>query len=189
MSQSKEELLLHAALRLFNEYGFHGTATAKISKEAGVSTGTLYNYFESKEVLIYKLYVYIKTELCQYTIDRMTEGKTTVDSIESLWSSMVWWAIEHPDYYKFKEAFYRSPYIEVMNKDDIVEANKPLLEIAYKTMGRLMSASEHNPLLTEYFTGALNATINYIHNNKVEDIDLAIKNGFDLLWSGISRKM
>ena len=48
----KEELILTTALELFSQYGYLGTSMQSISKEAGVSKGNLYNYFESKEVLL-----------------------------------------------------------------------------------------------------------------------------------------
>lgn len=48
----KRKAIMEAALKLFTERGFHGTTTTQISKEAGVATGTLFNYFPTKEDLI-----------------------------------------------------------------------------------------------------------------------------------------
>jgi len=50
--KQKEELILSAALKLFSENGFLGTSMQNISKEAGVSKGNIYNYFESKDDLL-----------------------------------------------------------------------------------------------------------------------------------------
>jgi AcrR family transcriptional regulator len=38
-----------AALHVFTRLGFHGTSVRDIAKEAGVSIGNLYNYYETKE--------------------------------------------------------------------------------------------------------------------------------------------
>jgi len=46
--KDKRTAIIEAALKLFTERGFHGTSTAQISKEAGVATGTLFNYFPTK---------------------------------------------------------------------------------------------------------------------------------------------
>lgn len=43
---------MNVALELFADEGFHGTTISKIAKEAGISKGLLYNYFESKDDLI-----------------------------------------------------------------------------------------------------------------------------------------
>lgn len=44
--------ILDAALKLFAERGFHNASISQITKEAGISKGLLYNYFEKKEDLI-----------------------------------------------------------------------------------------------------------------------------------------
>jgi len=51
------EKIQSAALKLFIGKGITGTTTKEIAKKAGVSEGTIYNYFESKGDLAYKLFV------------------------------------------------------------------------------------------------------------------------------------
>jgi AcrR family transcriptional regulator len=41
----KREAILGAALELFAERGFHGTAVPQIADKAGVGAGTIYRYF------------------------------------------------------------------------------------------------------------------------------------------------
>jgi TetR/AcrR family transcriptional regulator, mexJK operon transcriptional repressor len=47
----KRALILQAAVKLFSENGFAETPIAAIAKEAGVSFGTVFTYFETKETL------------------------------------------------------------------------------------------------------------------------------------------
>ncbi|MBN2340496.1 MAG: TetR/AcrR family transcriptional regulator [Deltaproteobacteria bacterium] len=56
--RSKEtvEIILTAARELFVELGFAGTTTNKIAARAGVSIGSLYQYFPNKTVLLGALY-------------------------------------------------------------------------------------------------------------------------------------
>jgi AcrR family transcriptional regulator len=51
------EKIQSAALKLFIRKGITATTTKEIAKKAGVSEGTIYNYFESKGDLAYKLFV------------------------------------------------------------------------------------------------------------------------------------
>jgi AcrR family transcriptional regulator len=44
-------VLLDAALSVFTEHTFGGAAVAEVAKRAGMSVGTLYRYFPSKEAL------------------------------------------------------------------------------------------------------------------------------------------
>src|SRR5215472_2812736 len=42
-----------AAIRLFDEKGFHGASLRDIGTTAGLTQGTIYNYVESKEDILY----------------------------------------------------------------------------------------------------------------------------------------
>jgi AcrR family transcriptional regulator len=52
----KREAIFAAALELFAERGFHGTAVPLVAEKAKVGAGTIYRYFESKEALVNALY-------------------------------------------------------------------------------------------------------------------------------------
>jgi AcrR family transcriptional regulator len=50
--EEKRGEILHAAWRCMARSGFRGTSTADICKEAGISPGHLYHYFDSKEAIV-----------------------------------------------------------------------------------------------------------------------------------------
>ncbi len=56
--KKKELLIIESALILFSEDGFNGTSMQSIAKEARVSKGNLYNYFESKNELLESVLLY-----------------------------------------------------------------------------------------------------------------------------------
>ena len=51
--QERPDEILNAALELFTEKGFAATRMDDVAKTAGISKGTLYNYFESKESIFH----------------------------------------------------------------------------------------------------------------------------------------
>jgi len=53
--KEKESLILQTALSMFASKGFESTPVSAIAKEAGISKGLMYNYFESKEDLLRKI--------------------------------------------------------------------------------------------------------------------------------------
>ena len=53
----KKHLIMHVALELFANEGYHPTSISKIAKKAGISKGLMYNYFKSKEDLLKQIIV------------------------------------------------------------------------------------------------------------------------------------
>jgi TetR/AcrR family transcriptional regulator, repressor of fatR-cypB operon len=52
LSNNKRTDILEAALHLFAKRGYDGTTVPTIAEKANVGAGTIYRYFESKEVLV-----------------------------------------------------------------------------------------------------------------------------------------
>lgn len=65
--------VLATALKLFASNGFHATTTAKIAKQAGVSEGTIYKYFSSKDDLLAKLLQPILLEIKNNFLSNLDE--------------------------------------------------------------------------------------------------------------------
>jgi AcrR family transcriptional regulator len=53
--QATRQRILEAASRLFRTRGFEATTTREIAQEAQIATGTLFNYFETKEAIVASL--------------------------------------------------------------------------------------------------------------------------------------
>src|SRR5271155_5070627 len=53
--ETRRQQILDAALKCFSREGFHNTTTADIVRESGVSQGTLYLYFATKEDIVVAL--------------------------------------------------------------------------------------------------------------------------------------
>ena len=71
---SKKEKVLHVALKEFAVHGYSKASTNSIVKEAGISKGTLFNYFGSKEELFIHLF-----KICS---DRITEAILSQANLE-----------------------------------------------------------------------------------------------------------
>lgn len=52
---ARKDQILDAAVRLFAGRGYHRTTTKDIAVEADISEGTIYNYFSSKEALLFAI--------------------------------------------------------------------------------------------------------------------------------------
>ena len=72
----KRDEIVRAALELIAEHGFHGAPMAMIADRAGVGAGTIYRYFENKDVLINELYLEIEKHIITAHSRRVLAGKT-----------------------------------------------------------------------------------------------------------------
>ena len=78
--------ILAAALRIFSEKGFAATKLDEVAREAGVSKGTLYLYFESKEVLLKEV---VNEFVLPHIINAESEAATYSGSIQDLIRKLV----------------------------------------------------------------------------------------------------
>ena len=63
--ERRESDIMEAATRLFADEGFHGTSTRKIAAAAGVSEGTLFHYFSTKNALLLSILDGFYNRLCE----------------------------------------------------------------------------------------------------------------------------
>lgn len=108
----KRERILDAALVLFAERGFHGTAVPLIAEEAGVGAGTLYRYFTSKEHLVNELYRTWKTKVLAYVVEGFPEHEAPRTQWRYLFRKIVAFFATHPAAFKFLELHHHAPYLD-----------------------------------------------------------------------------
>src|SRR5437588_11105461 len=91
----KRETIMAAALELFVERGFFGTAVPEIADRAGVGAGTIYRYFESKEALVNAIYREEKVRFAHLVVDDFPAAATTREQFRTLWNRMAKYAVTH----------------------------------------------------------------------------------------------
>ncbi|MDP8926362.1 MAG: TetR/AcrR family transcriptional regulator [Actinomycetota bacterium] len=67
---ARREQILKAATRVFAERGFRRATTREVARAAGVSEGTIYNYFEDKDALLMAI------------LDRLNETERRAEDFE-----------------------------------------------------------------------------------------------------------
>ena len=65
LSMARKHQILDAAAAVFAEKGFHPATTKDIAKQAGISEGTIYNYFDSKPALLLGIFDRMKAAIIQ----------------------------------------------------------------------------------------------------------------------------
>jgi AcrR family transcriptional regulator len=108
----KREAILDAALTLFTERTFDGTAVPLIADTAGVAAGTIYRYFPSKEALVNALYRRWKGEMRAAIRDGIATASTTREQFGGIWRGLWRFAADHPLAITFLETHHHAAYLD-----------------------------------------------------------------------------
>ena len=119
--EDKKECILSAALELFAEKGFHGTAVPEIAQKAGVAAGTIYRYFTSKEAIVNAVYQRHKSQLLASVMADFPYDGTPRAQIHHFISTTFGFARKHPMAFKFLELHHHAPYLDDKSRE--VEAS------------------------------------------------------------------
>ena len=94
-SEDRRNAILSAAIRVVASEGL-GAATAAIAKEAGVSNGSLFLYFETKATLLNELYIALKTEMGETAVDLPGAARSR-EQVRHMWEVGLRWATTNPE--------------------------------------------------------------------------------------------
>jgi len=130
----KRTEILQAALKLFVEQGFHGTATSKIAQTAGVANGTLFHHFKTKDELIIRLYLDIKKQLLDFSEKHAQGGKNTKEKLKAHYIYTLYWALDHPLEFHFMQQVSLSPFVSQIPLDEIQEQKKVSMQLLQEAM-------------------------------------------------------
>ncbi|WP_027359575.1 TetR/AcrR family transcriptional regulator [Desulforegula conservatrix] len=106
----KREEIVKAAMELIAENGFHGAPMALIAEKAGVGAGTIYRYFENKDVLIWELYHDLDERFKSYLMADYPEGRPVRECFFYIGRMMIKYLKNNPLDFKYSEQFHNSPY-------------------------------------------------------------------------------
>lgn len=186
--EDKRTAIMEAALKLFTQRGFHGTSTAQISKEAGVATGTLFNYFPTKEDLINSLYFEVKGKLSRSMGKEIESESTFQDKLRRLWSNIIKWGVNNQEEFLFVGQFCSSPYISKFTHEEVVKEFVFLHKLVNEGI-KTGEIQESSPELTiSMFYQGSRVVVNLILNSDLlKDENELIENGFQIIWRGLTK--
>lgn len=116
----KRDDIIRAALELIAKRGFHGAPMSDISKKAGVATGTIYRYFENKDVLIKELHQNLEEKIREH----IQEGYPTCQPLRErflfLLGELLRYFIKNPLHFRYMEQYFNSPYGISLHREKLI---------------------------------------------------------------------
>jgi AcrR family transcriptional regulator len=96
LSEEKREAILSAATSGLARLG-PTLSTSNIAREAGVSEGTVFVYFESKDELFRALYLELKTRLRDHVAAGMPRARGTLSKVRHMFNRLIDWHVENAE--------------------------------------------------------------------------------------------
>jgi AcrR family transcriptional regulator len=129
---------LSAAARVIASQGL-GAPTAAVAKEAGVSNGSLFVYFETKAVLMNELYIGLKTEMGTAAVAGLPTGSEPREQVRHMWTQWLAWATANPE--------KRRALAQLEVAEDITAESHQAVRIALTGIAGLLERSRaHGPM-------------------------------------------
>lgn len=148
--------LLDAAEQVFAELGWHDASIVKITEAAGVSQGTFYLYFESKQELFEELVRELNRQVRQAMSAGAGKGTTRAERERGGFRGFFEFTAAHPALYRvIRQAEFVSPALlhehygriadgyveglrEAMDAGEVVEADPEVLAYALMAVGEMV---------------------------------------------------
>jgi AcrR family transcriptional regulator len=117
--QKKWENIIHASMDLIAEQGFHGAPMSMIAEKAGVGVGTIYRYFENRDVLIKTIYKEKEERLVAFLLEKYSSDQPVKECFFHIGIGVMDYFIKNPLDFKYTEQFHNSPYGVVQRRERI----------------------------------------------------------------------
>ncbi|MDD5286216.1 MAG: TetR/AcrR family transcriptional regulator [Desulfuromonadaceae bacterium] len=187
----KREEIVRAALELIAENGFHGAPMAMIADKAGVGAGTIYRYFENKDVLIVELYKDLEERMYPVILDGYAPDEPTRERFLHLGTALLRYFIENPLDFRYLEQFHNSPY-GVEHRRDKILGKKEGINVFCELFedGISQQMMKDLPLVILFalaFGPLLSVARDHILGFVILD-DLLITRTIEACWDGIKRQ-
>lgn len=179
-SDDKRSAIMSAATRVIASQGL-GAATATIAKEADVSNGSLFTYFETKADLFNQLYIELKTEMALAAMDGLPIDGDVREQMLHIWVHWLRWAATCPE--------KRRTLALLGVSDEITSESHQAASGAMADIANILERSRENgpmrdaPLgfVSTLMSALADATIDYIIRDPA-NADRYSLSGFEALW-------
>jgi AcrR family transcriptional regulator len=186
----KRTQVLEASIDLFAEEGFWNTPTTRIARHAGVGTGTLFNYFGSKEGLIDAVYTQLKKEWGEHILIGWPENGSVKEQLEHMWFRYLDFGMKYPDRFALKQQLRLS---ELVSEEAHIQEEEQLAFIII-LYNQAVSDGVLIDIPIEYFGSLMQAQVEaaiaYAQTYDLQDMALLKHKAlsFEIFWNSVKAR-
>lgn len=182
----KQLAILNAALPLFVANGFHGTPTSRVAQEAGVSNGTLFHYFKTKDDLVIALYNHVKDQLAAHLAACLNPSAPVAEQFRVLFIESVNWALQQPQAMFYIQQFHFSPHLTQLSAEVIHEQTRLHRALIQRGLAGGILKPLPEALIFTLVSSQVFGTYQYAAALSGEARQQAIRQSCDLLWDALT---
>lgn len=182
LSDEKRQAILAAAAEQVATLGT-GASTAKIAGAAGVSEGTLFTYFATKEELLNQLFLQLEADLAQTLSASYPQKGRPRERMQRLWDALIQWGHGNPTRRKALRQLKVSDRVSAESRNCSHALFGELLAMVEETLAGHIAADRMSFYIGTVFNGLADITIDATAANP-KDYEHLRQAGFDLYWKG-----
>lgn len=181
-----EERIYDAGMTLFQEKGVENTTLQEICELAGVSKGTIFNYFSSKEDIVAK-FGQNQIKVLREFAEQLPASMNTKEKIIAVLIEDIRGVKESAFSAKaalkgISEGGEKVYQLESKNRSDLASIYESILKAGKKEKSDLNTALVADLIVSTYFH-VLNK--HFYHNNQLDMLETSIIDSVDVLFNGI----
>lgn len=178
--------LLDAATKVFAEHGI-AAPTSLISKTAGVSEGSLFTYFKTKEILINELYRELRLDLAAAVNSEFPRKGSVRARLEHVFMRYVTWGAQHPVSRRALRQASMSNLIEpdVRAESNVLFAEMDKLQVDAFKQRKLQQLPPS--MASQALKAMADMTMDMIERHP-KQADAIKRTGFQMLWAALHAK-
>jgi len=187
--KDKRQRILDAASDLIIERGLQSTPMSLITKRAGVAVGSLYNYFTSKQDLVYSVFQRAMEDMAEAILAEYSAEASVQERFTSYWSAFLRYMLHNPNQTQLLLYLTTTPYIDEGFRE---KASSALLH----THAAIIKAGRQEQLIRDVSTIMINwhlyGSLLFLTNKmqsmqKLSDSQEAIDQVVQMWWDSIRR--
>jgi AcrR family transcriptional regulator len=180
LSDEKRNAIQEAATRVIASQGM-SAPTAVIAKEAGVSNGALFTYFETKADLFNYLFCELKQEMAQAALEHAPADGSPRERMYQMWVDWLRWSIASPEKHRALAHLEISEDVTVESRLVARNTMSSIIEVIEASRKGGPMADAPLPLVVALLSGVANSTIDFIVSDQA-NTDAHISMSFEALW-------
>lgn len=186
MSNKRNQILL-ATRDLVFEQGLQDVTMTQVAQRAQVGMGTIYNYFPSKEDLVFCLFSEMKEAMILGVLEGYNATQPVVERVLYLLNSTVQYGLRHPREFLLTHQLAQVPFIQERTKNNISPLDMALNQVITEAQQQQLLKAMSPDVIFVMVSGMINALVGAHMTQQIRLDQATIKQTVVACWDAFKR--